>query len=63
MIKRTHKALEVLEDMVKRGLNPNFSYNIMLKGYLRAGQIKEAWEFFLEMKKRKCEIVVVTYTT
>ncbi|KAL5544337.1 hypothetical protein UlMin_008121 [Ulmus minor] len=64
LIKRTPKALEVLEEMVKRGLNPNLSsYNIMLKGYLRAGQIKEAWEFFLEMKKRKCEIDVVTYTT
>ncbi|KAL5569576.1 hypothetical protein UlMin_026151 [Ulmus minor] len=57
-------ALEVLEEMVKKGLNPNLSsYNIMLKGYLRAGQIKEAWEFFLEIKKRKCEIIVVTNTT
>lgn len=29
----------------------------------RAGQIRHAWEFFLEMKKRDCEIDVVTYTT
>ena len=64
LIKRTPKALEVLEEMVKRGLNPSLTtYNIMLKGYLRAGQIKEAWEFFLEMKRRECEIDVVTYTT
>ncbi|KAL5569571.1 hypothetical protein UlMin_026146 [Ulmus minor] len=61
---RTPKALEVLEEMVKKGLKPNLSsYNIMLKGYLRDGQIKEAWEFFLEIKKRKCEIIVVTNTT
>nr|XP_048328853.1 pentatricopeptide repeat-containing protein At1g74900, mitochondrial-like [Ziziphus jujuba var. spinosa] len=64
LIKRTPKALEVLEEMLKRGLNPNLTtYNIMLKGYFRAGQIKEAWEFFCQMKKRKCEIDVVTYTT
>ncbi|KAL5569573.1 hypothetical protein UlMin_026148 [Ulmus minor] len=61
---RTPKALEVLEEMVKKGLKPNLSsYNIMLKGYLRDGQIKEAWEFFFEIKKRKCEIIVVTNTT
>ncbi|KAK6130146.1 hypothetical protein DH2020_036125 [Rehmannia glutinosa] len=29
----------------------------------RAGQIKEGWEFFLQMKKRKIEIDVVSYTT
>lgn len=64
LIKRTPKALEMFEEMLKKGLNPNLAtYNIMLKGYFRAGQIKEAWEFFLQMKKRKCEIDVVTYTT
>lgn len=64
LVKRTPKALEVLEEMVKKGLNPSLTtYNIMLKGYFRAVQIKEAWEFFLQMKKRKCEIDVVTYTT
>ncbi|KAF3438616.1 hypothetical protein FNV43_RR21379 [Rhamnella rubrinervis] len=63
-IKRTPKALEVLEEMLKKGLNPSLAtYNIMLKGYFRAGQIKEAWEFFLQMKKRECEIGVVTYIT
>ncbi|KAJ6688098.1 hypothetical protein OIU74_016742 [Salix koriyanagi] len=61
---RTNKALEMLKEMVKRGLTPNLiSYNTMLKGYFRAGQINEAWNFFLEMKKRDCEIDVVTYTT
>ncbi|CAL5362097.1 unnamed protein product [Camellia sinensis] len=64
LIKRTPKALEVLKEMVERGLNPSLiTYNILLKGFFRAGQIKEAWEFFLEMKNRKCEIDVVTYTT
>ncbi|GLT95474.1 hypothetical protein SLE2022_131540 [Rubroshorea leprosula] len=64
LIKRTPKALEVLKEMVERGLSPNLTtYNIILKGYFRTGQIKEAWEFYLEMKKRKCEIDVVTYTT
>ena len=57
-------ALEVLKEMVERGLNPSLTtYNIMLKGYFRAGQIKEAWEFYLQMKKRKCGIDVFTYTT
>ncbi|KAA8540874.1 hypothetical protein F0562_024988 [Nyssa sinensis] len=64
LIKRTPKALEVLKEMVERGLTPTLTtYNIMLKGFFRAGQIKEAWEFFLRMKRRKCEIDVVTYTT
>ncbi|KAJ8753616.1 hypothetical protein K2173_022857 [Erythroxylum novogranatense] len=64
LIKRTPKALEVLKEMVERGLSPNITTcNTMLKGYIRAGQINEAWDFFLEMKKRKCEIDVVTYTT
>ncbi|KAJ4712253.1 putative Pentatricopeptide repeat-containing protein [Melia azedarach] len=64
LMKRTNKALEVLKEMVDRGLDPNLTtYNLILKGYFRAGQTEEAWRFFLEMKKRKCEIDVVTYTT
>ncbi|KAK2965144.1 hypothetical protein RJ640_005307 [Escallonia rubra] len=64
LIKRTPKALEIMKEMVERGLEPSLTtYNIMLKGFFRAGQIKEAWEFFLEMKRRECEIDVVTYTT
>lgn len=64
LIKRTPKALEVLKEMVERGLEPSLTtYNTMLKGYFRAGQIKESWEFFLQMKKRKCGLDVVTYTT
>ncbi|XP_050224959.1 pentatricopeptide repeat-containing protein At1g74900, mitochondrial [Mercurialis annua] len=63
LIKRTPKALEMLKEMVERGLTPNLtSYNIMLDGYFKAGQIDEGWDFFLEMKKRKCEIDVVSYT-
>ncbi|EEF52069.1 pentatricopeptide repeat-containing protein At1g74900, mitochondrial [Ricinus communis] len=64
LIKRTPKALEMLKEMVERGLTPNLTtYNIMLNGYFRAGQTNEAWGFFLEMKKRKCDIDVVTYTS
>ncbi|KAK9107962.1 hypothetical protein Syun_023973 [Stephania yunnanensis] len=64
LIKRTNRALEVLREMVERGLEPTIStYNLMLKGYFRAGQVKQGWEFFLKMKKRGCEIDVVTYTT
>ncbi|XP_031250882.1 pentatricopeptide repeat-containing protein At1g74900, mitochondrial-like [Pistacia vera] len=64
LVKMTGKALEILTEMVDRGLEPNLTtYNIMLKGYFRAGQIEEGWRFFLEMKKRKCEMDVVTYTT
>ncbi|KAL3748254.1 hypothetical protein ACJRO7_009486 [Eucalyptus globulus] len=52
LIKRTPMALEVLKEMVDRGLTPtSTTYNIMLKGFFRAGQ------------KRKCDIDVVTYTT
>lgn len=64
LIKRTPKALDIMKEMVERGLDPSLTtYNILLKGFFRAGQIKEAWVFFLQMKKRKCEIDVVTYTT
>ncbi|KAG5536800.1 hypothetical protein RHGRI_024286 [Rhododendron griersonianum] len=64
LVKRTPRALEVLREMVERGLDPTLiTYNILLKGFFRGGQIKEAWEFFLQMKKRKCEIDAVTYTT
>ncbi|KAG6686683.1 hypothetical protein I3842_11G032600 [Carya illinoinensis] len=64
LIKRTPKALEVLKEMVERGLEPCLTtFNTMLKGYVRAGQINEAWEFFLQMKRRKCGVDVVSYTT
>ncbi|KAK9117031.1 hypothetical protein Sjap_015978 [Stephania japonica] len=64
LIKRTNRALEVLREMVERGLEPTIStYNVVLKGFFRAGQVKEGWEFFLEMKRRGCEIDVVSYTT
>ncbi|XP_009106148.1 pentatricopeptide repeat-containing protein At1g74900, mitochondrial [Brassica rapa] len=68
LIKRTPKALEVLKEMVERGITPNLTtYNTMLKGFFRSGQVRQGWEFFLEMKKRNCGIGigidVVTYTT
>ncbi|KAK4489062.1 hypothetical protein RD792_004856 [Penstemon davidsonii] len=62
--KQTPRALEILKEMVERGLEPTLTtYNILLKGYFRAGQVKEGWEFFLQMKKRNIEIDVVSYTT
>ncbi|XP_020240043.1 pentatricopeptide repeat-containing protein At1g74900, mitochondrial [Cajanus cajan] len=64
IVKRTPMALQVLKEMVERGISPTMvTYNTMLKGYFRNKQLKEAWEFYLEMRKRKCEIDVVTYTT
>ncbi|KAL0406940.1 UNVERIFIED_CONTAM: Pentatricopeptide repeat-containing protein, mitochondrial [Sesamum latifolium] len=62
--KQIPRALEVMKEMVERGLEPTLTtYNILLKGYFRAGQITEGWVFFLEMKKRKIDIDVVSYTT
>lgn len=62
--KQTPRALEVLREMVERGLEPTLTtYNTLLKGYFRAGQLKEGWDFFLQMKKRKIDIDVVSYTT
>ncbi|CAN1785186.1 Pentatricopeptide repeat-containing protein At1g74900, mitochondrial [Linum perenne] len=64
LIKRTGKALEVMKEMVDRGLTPNLTtYNTLVRGYFRAAQIEEGCKFFSEMKKRKWEVDVVTYTT
>ncbi|XP_077214871.1 pentatricopeptide repeat (PPR) superfamily protein [Tasmannia lanceolata] len=64
LVKKTSRALEVLKEMVERGLSPTIAtYNTLLKGFLRAGQVKEGWEFFLQMKKRGCKPDVVSYTT
>ncbi|KAF5770636.1 putative tetratricopeptide-like helical domain superfamily [Helianthus annuus] len=65
LLKRTPRALEVLREMVESGLEPTLkTYNVILNGYFKAGQVKEAWQFFLEMKRRRrCEMDVVTYTT
>ncbi|CAN1218709.1 Pentatricopeptide repeat-containing protein At1g74900, mitochondrial [Linum perenne] len=61
---RTGKALEVMKEMVDRGLTPNLTtYNTLVRGYFRAAQIEEGCKFFSEMKKRKWEVDVVTYTT
>ncbi|XP_020575206.1 pentatricopeptide repeat-containing protein At1g74900, mitochondrial [Phalaenopsis equestris] len=69
-LKRTANALDVLKEMVDSGLEPTLTtYNILLKGFFRAGQVKEGWEFFLQMKKRGrkkgsgCWPDVVSYTT
>lgn len=62
--KQTPRALEIMKELVDRGLEPTLTtYNILLKGFFRAGQIKEGWEFFLQMKKRKIDIDVISYTT
>ncbi|KAL9273575.1 Pentatricopeptide repeat-containing protein [Drosera capensis] len=49
--------------MVQDGVSPTvWSYNVMMKGYVKARQGCEAWEFFLEIKRRGVEVLVVTYT-
>lgn len=59
--------------MVELGIEPTKNtYNILLKGYFRADQVKEAMQFFKQMKKRgrkdspsdsECRPDVVSYTT
>ncbi|KAJ4815134.1 Pentatricopeptide repeat (PPR) superfamily protein [Rhynchospora pubera] len=67
--KCTSKALDLLREMVETGIQPTKNtYNIILNGFFRAGQVRHGWEFFLQMKKRgkkdcKFEPDVVTYTT
>ena len=54
----------MLKEMVESGLESTLkTYYVILNGYFKAGRMKEAWNFFLEMKKRKFEMDVVTYTT
>uniref|UniRef100_J3LFV0 Pentacotripeptide-repeat region of PRORP domain-containing protein n=1 Tax=Oryza brachyantha TaxID=4533 RepID=J3LFV0_ORYBR len=65
----TSRALDVLRQMVESGIAPTkTTYNIVLKGFFRAGQLQHAWDFFLQMKKRgsrdeSCKPDVVSYTT
>lgn len=67
--KCTSKALDLLREMVEIGIQPTKNtYNIILNGFFRAGQVRHGWEFFLQMKKRgKKDCIfqpdVVTYTT
>ncbi|KAK1322822.1 putative pentatricopeptide repeat-containing protein [Acorus calamus] len=62
-VKKTPRAVAVLKEMVEAGFAPTAStYNVLLKGYFKAGQVREGWEFFAEMRRRKvCD--VVAYTT
>ncbi|KAK8956077.1 Pentatricopeptide repeat-containing protein [Platanthera guangdongensis] len=69
-LKHTGNALDLLKEMVESGVNPTLAtYNILLKGFFRSGQVNEAWQFFLQMKKRgrkmgsDCLPDVVSYTT
>ncbi|KAG8071856.1 hypothetical protein GUJ93_ZPchr0006g45321 [Zizania palustris] len=68
-VKDTSRALDVLRQMVESGITPTkTTYNIVLKGFFRAGQLQHAWNFFLQMKKRgskddSCKPDVVSYTT
>lgn len=68
-VKDTSRALDVLRLMVESGIAPTkTTYNIILKGFFRAGQLRHAWDFFLQMKKRgskdeSCKPDVVSYTT
>uniref|UniRef100_A0A0A9DMU6 Pentatricopeptide repeat-containing protein n=1 Tax=Arundo donax TaxID=35708 RepID=A0A0A9DMU6_ARUDO len=68
-VKDTSRALDVLRLMVESGIAPTkATYNIILKGFFRAGQLQHAWDFFIQMKKRgskdeNCKPDVVSYTT
>uniref|UniRef100_A0A0D9YWF6 RING-type domain-containing protein n=1 Tax=Oryza glumipatula TaxID=40148 RepID=A0A0D9YWF6_9ORYZ len=68
-VKDTSRALDVLRLMVESGIAPTkTTYNIILKGFFRAGQLRHAWDFFLQMKKRgskdeSSKPDVVSYTT
>ncbi|XP_039137219.1 pentatricopeptide repeat-containing protein At1g74900, mitochondrial-like [Dioscorea cayenensis subsp. rotundata] len=64
-MKNTSKALETLKEMIDSGIQPTInSYNIILKGFFRSGQIKHGWNFFIEMKRRRnCRPDVVSHTT
>ncbi|EPS67440.1 hypothetical protein M569_07334, partial [Genlisea aurea] len=62
--KQTSRAVEVMKEMVERGLIPTLTtYNILLKGYFGAGQIKQGLEFFSQLKKRNVEMDAVSFTT
>ena len=69
-VKKTTRAMEVMKEMVEMGLEPSLNtYNILLKGFFRAGQVREGWDFFVQMKKRGrkggdcCRPDVVSCTT
>jgi pentatricopeptide repeat protein len=68
-VKDTSRALDILNLMVESGIAPTkATYNIILKGFFRSGQLRHAWDFFLQMKKRgindeNVKPDVVSYTT
>ncbi|KAK1618885.1 hypothetical protein QYE76_024402 [Lolium multiflorum] len=69
-LKDTSRALDLLRQMAESGIAPTkTTYNIILKGFFRAGQVQHAWNFFLQMKKRgskddSCSKPdIVSYTT
>uniref|UniRef100_A0ACD5ZKB9 Uncharacterized protein n=6 Tax=Avena sativa TaxID=4498 RepID=A0ACD5ZKB9_AVESA len=68
-VKDTSRALDLLRQMAESGITPTkTTYNIILRGFFRAGQIQHAWNFFLQMKKRgskdeSCKPDIISYTT
>ncbi|XP_068651620.1 pentatricopeptide repeat-containing protein At1g74900, mitochondrial [Aristolochia californica] len=66
IVKRTSNAMEVLREMVEVGLVPTIvTYNLLLKGFFRAGQVTHGYKFFVQMRERggNAKPDVVTYTT
>ncbi|XP_075523180.1 small ribosomal subunit protein mL103 (rPPR7)-like [Primulina tabacum] len=48
--KRVSEALDVLKEMEERGLQPNhYSYNVMIKGFVDEGNLKEAKKWYASM--------------
>ncbi|CAN1218708.1 Pentatricopeptide repeat-containing protein At1g74900, mitochondrial [Linum perenne] len=58
-------SFNALLDVLCKSKHVEMAYNLFkaLRGYFRAAQIEEGCKFFSEMKKRKWEVDVVTYTT
>ncbi|KAG9457198.1 hypothetical protein H6P81_001706 [Aristolochia fimbriata] len=66
IVKKTSNAMEVLTEMVEVGLVPTIAtYNLLVKGFFRAGQVTQGYKFFIQMGERggNAKPDVVTYTT
>ncbi|KAK4340258.1 hypothetical protein RND71_041720 [Anisodus tanguticus] len=57
-------AQKFYDDMVKSGVSPNvYTYNIMIRGFCRKGDLQKGLVVFDEMEKSGCLRNVVTYNT
>ncbi|CAB4286413.1 unnamed protein product [Prunus armeniaca] len=57
-------AEEVFSEMIRNGVSPNvYTYNILIRGFSGAGNLKMGLYFFGEMERNGCLPNVVTYNT